>query len=189
MPGAANATTLDFSDLTSGDCAIQGSAVVSQGFSFTAISGDNLFLCNPGVIANNTTPALIANNVPSDLGFAPQGGGTFSLQSFFAGSRAQNVSQIATGIHVIGTTNSGSVTQDFTFTGLDFSQFVLNSSFAALINIEIVALGLSSFPQFLITDIVVNEVVPLPAALPLYGTGLGLMALFGWWKRRRAAAA
>ncbi|GAF69074.1 unnamed protein product [marine sediment metagenome] len=31
--------------------------------------------------------------------------------------------------------------------------------------------------------------VPLPAALPLYGTGLGLMGLFGWWRRRRAAAA
>jgi hypothetical protein len=30
--------------------------------------------------------------------------------------------------------------------------------------------------------------VPLPAALPLYGTGLGLMALFGWWRRRRADA-
>ena len=78
--------------------------------------------------------------------------------------------------------------QDFTFTGLDFSQFVLNSSFAALISIEIVALGLSSVPQFLINDIVVNE-VPLPAALPLYATGLGLMGLFGWWRKRRAAAA
>ena len=31
--------------------------------------------------------------------------------------------------------------------------------------------------------------VPLPATLPLYGTGLGLMALFGWWRKRRAAAA
>jgi hypothetical protein len=38
-------------------------------------------------------------------------------------------------------------------------------------------------------DNIVANVVPLPAALPLYGTGLGLMGLFGWWKRRRAAAA
>jgi hypothetical protein len=30
--------------------------------------------------------------------------------------------------------------------------------------------------------------VPLPAALPLFGTGLGVMGLFGWWKRRRAVA-
>ena len=30
---------------------------------------------------------------------------------------------------------------------------------------------------------------PLPAALPIYLTGLGLMGLLGWLKRRRAAAA
>jgi hypothetical protein len=29
--------------------------------------------------------------------------------------------------------------------------------------------------------------VPLPAALPLYATGLGLMGLCGWWRRRKAA--
>lgn len=34
---------------------------------------------------------------------------------------------------------------------------------------------------------VATVVTPLPAALPLYGTGLGLMGLFGWWRRRRAA--
>ena len=28
---------------------------------------------------------------------------------------------------------------------------------------------------------------PLPAALPLFGTGLGVIGLFGWRKRRRAA--
>ncbi len=39
-----------------------------------------------------------------------------------------------------------------------------------------------------LSSLTVSE-VPLPAALPLYATGLGLMALFGWWKRRRAAAA
>ena len=30
---------------------------------------------------------------------------------------------------------------------------------------------------------------PLPAALPIYLTGLGLMGLLGWFKRRRASAA
>jgi hypothetical protein len=44
--------------------------------------------------------------------------------------------------------------------------------------------------DFLLIDNVVLEgtAVPLPAALPLYGTGLGLMGLFGWWRKRRAAA-
>jgi hypothetical protein len=27
---------------------------------------------------------------------------------------------------------------------------------------------------------------PLPTALPLFGTGLGLMGLMGWWRKRRA---
>ena len=31
--------------------------------------------------------------------------------------------------------------------------------------------------------------VPLPAALPLFATGLGAMGLFGWRKKRKAAAA
>jgi len=38
--------------------------------------------------------------------------------------------------------------------------------------------------------ITVDQIVtPLPAALPLYATGLGLLALLAWRKRRRAARA
>ena len=29
---------------------------------------------------------------------------------------------------------------------------------------------------------------PLPAALPLFATGLGAMGLFGWWRKRKARA-
>ena len=31
-------------------------------------------------------------------------------------------------------------------------------------------------------------VIPLPAALPLYGTGLAVMGFLGWRRKRRAAA-
>ena len=30
--------------------------------------------------------------------------------------------------------------------------------------------------------------VPLPAALPLFASGLGTLGLFGWWRKRKAAA-
>ena len=33
-----------------------------------------------------------------------------------------------------------------------------------------------------------NLVIPLPAALPLYGTGLAVMGLIGWRRKRKAAA-
>ena len=36
-------------------------------------------------------------------------------------------------------------------------------------------------------DITVNQ-TPLPAALPLFATGLGVMGLFGWRKKNKAAA-
>jgi hypothetical protein len=31
-------------------------------------------------------------------------------------------------------------------------------------------------------------VIPLPAALPLYASGLGVLVLLGWRRKRRAAA-
>ena len=31
--------------------------------------------------------------------------------------------------------------------------------------------------------------IPLPAALPLFGTGLGIMGFIGWRRKRRIAAA
>jgi hypothetical protein len=44
---------------------------------------------------------------------------------------------------------------------------------------------------FYVNDIEVNDPVsttPLPAALPLFATSLGLMGLLGWRRRRRGAA-
>jgi hypothetical protein len=41
-------------------------------------------------------------------------------------------------------------------------------------------------------DLVVNPVAaqtPLPAALPLFATGLGALGLIGWWRKRKAQAA
>ena len=41
--------------------------------------------------------------------------------------------------------------------------------------------------SFVFSDGIVNEVVtPLPAALPLFATGLGALALLGWRRKRTA---
>jgi hypothetical protein len=34
-----------------------------------------------------------------------------------------------------------------------------------------------------------NDITPLPAALPLFAAGLGVMGLFGWRRKRKSAAA
>jgi len=43
-----------------------------------------------------------------------------------------------------------------------------------------------AFGSFLVTDAVAT---PLPAALPLFATGLGVMGLLGWRRKRKAALA
>lgn len=197
VAGAASAATLNFSDLSSGACNGQGSPTTSQGFNFTDVSGGGLFLCNAGVIQNNTTPALIAANTLSVLDMAADGGGAFSLESFYAGGRTADfqpdtaTGSTAAGIRVDGTTSSGVVTQSFAFSGVAFSQFTLNPSFTGLTNVRFTALG-EGQPEFLINNLVVNESlvgggVPEPAAwaLMLTGfTGAGVMI-----RRRRATVA
>ena len=41
---------------------------------------------------------------------------------------------------------------------------------------------------FLLMDVNAPSAVPLPAAAPLFATGLGLIGLLGWRRRRNAAA-
>ena len=41
----------------------------------------------------------------------------------------------------------------------------------------------------LLTSVSTLGAVPLPGALPLFATGLGLMGLLGWRRKRKAQAA
>jgi hypothetical protein len=47
--------------------------------------------------------------------------------------------------------------------------------------------GVSGETKFVAAHLRVND-LPLPAALPLFATGLGALGLLGWWRRRKAAA-
>jgi hypothetical protein len=46
----------------------------------------------------------------------------------------------------------------------------------------------SGGPGELTVTIVATSATPLPAALPLFATGLGALGLFGWRRKRKAAA-
>lgn len=198
LSGAVNASTVDFQDVTSGNCASSGNLVTSGGFNFTGNPIDpNLFICNADVIQSNTSAALIDANSLSIITMQAVNGGTFSLQSFFAGSRTQDFDTasvstsfgLATGVEVTGTLENGNtVSTVFDFDYLNWDQFALTSSFDNLLSVTFTALG-GSKAEFLIDDIVVNETfvssVPVPAAVWLFGSGL--VALVGLGRRKSRA--
>ncbi len=41
---------------------------------------------------------------------------------------------------------------------------------------------------FLSDTLVISSVTPLPAALPLFATGLGALGLLGWRRKKKASA-
>ncbi len=194
VAGAANATLIDFQDVTSGNCASQGNTVVSQGYQFTGNPQDpNLWVCNAGVIQNNTSAALVDANSQSIVTMTAFDNSLFSLQSFFSGSRTQDFAPdvvsgfygLATGIDIVGTLFDGSiVSQTINFDFLSWEQFSLSSDFTDLVSVTFTALGDGIRPEFLIDDIVVNEAftaVPEPAGVLLFGLGL---AGIGFMRKR-----
>ena len=181
---SANATVVDFQDVPSGTCAFNTTGTLtSQGFDFTGNPIDSaLFVCDPGANQHNTTAALINANSQSILTMSQNGGGVFSLESFFAGGRTEDFApdlavtmySVATGIDILGNlfgggTVSYSVVLD-SIAPYDWSQYFLPASFNNLTSVVFTAQGSGPTPEFLIDDI--NVSVPEPASIALLGIGL-----------------
>ena len=201
ISSSAQSAVIDFQDVSSGSCAGQGNSVTSRGFNFTGNSSDPaLWTCDAGVIGNNTSAALIDANSLSIVTMTAADSSPFSLQSFYAGSRMnyqqQTVSSyygLSTGIDVVGTKAAGgTVTQSFNFNYLDFDKFTLSLGFQGLSSVKFTSIG-GGRTEFLIDDITVNpvaarpSVVPVPAAVWLFGTAL--IGLVGFGKRKSKIAA
>ena len=57
--------------------------------------------------------------------------------------------------------------------------------------VELAFRGINGVGSWFIDDVSLTQVpsVPIPAALPLFATGLGALGLLGWWRKRKAQAA
>jgi hypothetical protein len=55
-------------------------------------------------------------------------------------------------------------------------------------NINEVTFSTNSGENLLLTDVTVNAATPLPAALPLFATGLAGLGLLGWRRKSKAQA-
>ena len=128
-------------------------------------------------------------------------GNTYDL-SFAIASEGSGTGTGSTGAVVNVSFSSGSSTaaQDFTSTGsvywsnwtTDTMTFVATSSSATLVFTDL-AVEFPGWNDLGLDNVSVTgagtSVTPLPAALPLFATGLGTMGLFGWRRKRKAPAA
>jgi hypothetical protein len=92
---------------------------------------------------------------------------------------------------------------EFKFTSSAFAGLVLTETFDAFDNGGVNATligdtitldwagtdGPAGFLREATFSLTPNSAVPVPAALPLFATGLGALGLLGWRRKRKAAAA
>jgi hypothetical protein len=191
----ANASTIDFQNLSFGDCAYYGYNVSSGGFDFTGNPADGaLFGCSAGLIGGNTSNALINANSRSMLTMTRTGGGVFDLTSFYAGSRFDylnpngfNSYGQAMGMDLVGTVSGGgTVNASITFNGGNFAQYLMGAGFSNLTSVTMSVAGLGDTIEFLIDDIVVDESTQVPEPGSLALLGLGILGLAAQRRRKQA---
>ena len=194
----ASAAVVDFQNLPVGSCSFIGGSAASGGFTFTAaVGGNSIFSCDAGVLAQNTSRAIVSANGLGTITFAPTAGGTFALNAFDAGSRTadfelnQSSNQSATGILVEGLSGANVIAStSFTFNGFSFSTFTLSNAFSGLTSARITPTGPNVSREFVLDNVRVNEAfaggaVPEPATWAMLFLGFGGL---GYTMRRKRQA-
>jgi hypothetical protein len=160
------------------------------GFTLTNLQGgntDGIFgAAASGVNANGTSVfgwcTVCGTTITIEL--TAVGGGPFSLTSLDAAflAKVTGTPQTITALgHLLG---GGTVTQTFALSP-NWTTFNL-SSFTSLTSVDFSAIVGDPDPAF--DNLVLSSATPLPAALPLFATGLGGLGLLGWRRKRKAQA-
>lgn len=149
--------------------------------------------CGPPCPQNGTHYLLAHDDLFTITGPTP-----FSFTTFDGAESHQGfVGLWAEQIRVTGVrADSSSVTQFFTLDFIQDGDGPLNDfqtffavGFTNLLSLTFEGSGVGT-NWFSIDNIALNEAaaVPLPAALPLFGSGLGMLGLLRWFRRRRLAS-
>jgi hypothetical protein len=146
--------------------------------------------------------APIGSNITDARFFIPGTGGTTPASVMGFGAVFSDVDLAGTSITFFTTAGVTSTLAVPTFSGnqtFSFLGILLGPGEGLITNARIVtgttALGPSetaSVDLVVMDDFLYAEpqaAVPVPAALPLFATGLGALGLIGWWRKRKAQAA
>jgi hypothetical protein len=147
--------------------------VVGPSFGYDPLPGNGAYIDLDGSSPGNNP----AGQLTSNLSFGP---GTYTVSFDLAGNNRGFPAKTTTiQLGSFFTSLTLAATDPFTFYSYTFS-----TTGGPLIFTET---GVSDNTGNLLDNVTVSA-TPLPAALPLFTTGAGLMGLFGWRRKRKSAA-
>lgn len=151
-------------------------SITVNGITFTA-SSPFLNINDPSIYG--TTGNVITNSYPP--------GGDFDTLTITLGSNVTAFGvDFASSVNLVsfalnnGFTQTVGASTDYSAPG--FVGFVSTQPF------NVITLSIASPEGWEVADVVTASATPLPAALPLFASGLGGLGLLGWRRKRKAAA-
>lgn len=197
LASSAHSVVLDFNGTATATAdATTGPTYSEDGFTFTFdpfINRQPIFIDSGRVAFPGVAPfdddVLEFNNSDTVAVLTRDGGGLFDLQSVLTGSLGRSLSDdgdfVFTGTFGIG----GVISEIVLAVSAIIPNQTLFSGFVGLSSLRVTSND-GFFPvldNLVVTPNGPTSVVPVPAALPLFGTGLAIMGFVGWRRKRKLA--
>jgi hypothetical protein len=184
LSAPASGTTITFSGL-SGANEAPFTTYTESGFTVTPLTGTWF----QGQIFGNPVPSIFSGPLfgsPATDSIEITDGSSFTFNQFDMAANNGNVTYTLTGM-------KGGLTQ-YTLTSTELAntavfQTILNADSGIAIDALIISVTIAGTSTNLDNLVFTPTTVPLPAALPLFATGLGALGLLSWRRKRKVAAA